>query len=95
LAAYFPHGGWPSAALSKAVKPSGSLLLDDIGVVSINKMASVKTDEQPDQAPDSRVSTDITRCGGSAKVVVDVVGVARRSSTDVKMGDFRGGSAET
>jgi hypothetical protein len=77
--AYFPHGEWLSAAVRKAVKPSRRLLPeDDVGVVSINKMASVRTGEQPDQTPDARVSTDITRCDGNVKMVVDVVGVAAR-----------------
>lgn len=65
--------------MSKAVKPPKHLLLDDVGVVSINKMASVKGDKQPDRTPDARVSTDIPRCDGTVMVAVDVVGVAGRS----------------
>jgi hypothetical protein len=70
---YVPHGGWPSPKVSKVVEPHKRLLLADAGAISINKIVSAEGDEQPDRAPEVRVSTDITRCGKTVMALVGIV----------------------
>ena len=55
------------------VEPHKRLLLADAGAISINKIVSAEGDEQPDRAPEVRVSTDITRCGKTVMALVGIV----------------------